>query len=33
MNRGYVTADEAGLIVFIVGTVIGTVLITMAFFC
>ena len=32
MNRGYVTAGEAGLIVFIVGTVIGTVLLTMAFF-
>lgn len=32
MNRGYVTAGEAGLIVFIVGTIIGTVLITMACF-
>ena len=32
MNRGYVTAGEAGLIVFVVGTVIGTVLLTIAFF-
>lgn len=30
MNRGYVTPGAAGLIVFIVGTVIGTVLIAMA---
>lgn len=32
MNRGYITAGEAGLIVFIAGSVIGTALITTAFF-
>ena len=32
MNRGYITAGEAGLIVFIAGSVIGTALITAAFF-
>ena len=32
MNRGYVTAGEAGLIVFIGGTIMGTILLTMAFF-
>lgn len=30
MNRGYVTPGEAGLIVFIVGIVLGTALITTA---
>lgn len=32
MNRGYVTPGAAGLIVFVVGTIIGTVLITTACF-
>lgn len=32
MTRGYVTPGEAGLIVFIAGSVIGTALITAAFF-
>lgn len=32
MNKGYITAGEAGLIVFIAGSVIGTALITTAFF-
>lgn len=32
MNRGYVTPGEAGLIVFIAGSVIGTALITTLFF-
>lgn len=31
-TRGYVTPGEAGLIVFLVGSVIGTVLITALFF-
>ena len=32
MTRGYVTPGEAGLIVFITGSVIGTALITTLFF-
>ena len=32
MHKGYITAGEAGLIVFIAGSVIGTALITTAFF-
>ena len=32
MSRGYITAGEAGLIVFIAGSVIGTALITTLFF-
>lgn len=32
MTRGYVTPGEAGLVVFIVGSVIGTALITTLFF-
>lgn len=32
MDKGYITAGEAGLIVFIAGSVIGTALITTAFF-
>ena len=32
ISRGYITAGEAGLIVFIAGSVIGTALFTTAFF-
>lgn len=32
MNRGYITAGEAGLIVFIAGSVIATALVVTAFF-
>ena len=32
MNKGYITAGEAGLITFIAGSVIATALITTAFF-
>lgn len=32
MNRGYITAGAAGLIVFIVGSVLGAALLAVAFF-